>query len=108
LYFLKSLYKICELIRLLKNKKANIKTVLTSGAEKFISPLLFASLSGTKSYTDKDFFSPTGEILHIELSKFPDLILIAPATASFISKLAAGSASELLLAILLATKSSIY
>lgn len=103
-----ALYKICELIRLLKNEKANIKTVLTSGAEKFISPLLFASLSGTKSYTDKDFFSPTGEILHIELSKFPDLILVAPATASFISKLAAGSASELLLAILLATKSSVY
>jgi len=103
-----ALYKICDLIRFLKNEKSNVKTVLTTGAEKFVSPLLFASLSGNKAYTQKDFFSPTGEILHIELSKFPDLILIAPATASFISKLAAGSASELLLAILLATKSPTY
>lgn len=103
-----ALYKICDLIRLLRNEKANVKTILTTGAEKFISPLLFASLSGNKAYTEKDFFSPTGEILHIELSKFPDLILIAPATASFLSKLAAGSASELLLATLLATTSPTY
>ncbi len=103
-----AIYKICDLIRKLKNEGANIKVILTTGAENFIHPLLLSSLSGNKAYTDADFFKADGKILHIELAKYPDVILIAPATASFISKLAVGSASELLLATLLATKVPVY
>jgi phosphopantothenoylcysteine decarboxylase/phosphopantothenate--cysteine ligase len=103
-----ALYKVCELIRSLKKEEAEVKVVLTTGAEKFINPLLFSSLSENKTYTNEDFFKAEGGILHIELSKYPDLILIVPATASFVSKLAVGSASELLLAILLSTNAPVY
>jgi phosphopantothenoylcysteine decarboxylase/phosphopantothenate--cysteine ligase len=103
-----ALYKVCELIRSLKKEEAEIKVVLTTGAEKFINPLLFSSLSENKTYTNEDFFKAEGSILHIELGKYPDLILIVPATASFVSKLAVGSASELLLAILLSTNAPVY
>uniref|UniRef100_A0A7V4JPJ4 Coenzyme A biosynthesis bifunctional protein CoaBC n=1 Tax=Thermodesulfobacterium geofontis TaxID=1295609 RepID=A0A7V4JPJ4_9BACT len=103
-----ALYKVCELIRSLKKEEAEVKVVLTTGAEKFINPLLFSSLSENKTYTNEDFFKAEGSILHIELGKYPDLISIIPATASFISKLAIGSASELLLAILLSTKAPVY
>ena len=103
-----ALYKVCELIRSLKKEEAEVKVVLTIGAEKFINPLLFSSLSENKTYTNEDFFKAEGSILHIELGKYPDLILIVPATASFVSKLAVGSASELLLAILLSTNAPVY
>jgi len=103
-----ALYKVCELIRSLKKEEAEVKVVLTTGAEKFINPLLFSSLSENKTYTNEDFFKAEGSILHIELGKYPDLILIVPATASFVSKLAVGSASELLLAILLSTNAPVY
>jgi phosphopantothenoylcysteine decarboxylase/phosphopantothenate--cysteine ligase len=99
-----AIYKVCDLVRKLINEGANVKVVLSSGAEEFVKPILFSALSRTPTYTDTDFFKPDGKILHIELANFPDLILIAPATASFISKLATGQASELLLAILLASK----
>ncbi|PMP65406.1 MAG: bifunctional phosphopantothenoylcysteine decarboxylase/phosphopantothenate--cysteine ligase CoaBC [Thermodesulfobacterium geofontis] len=103
-----AIYKVCNLIRILKKEEANVKVVLTTGAEKFVSPLLFSSLSENKAYTNEDFFKADGSILHIELGRYPDLILILPATASFISKLATGSTSELLLAILLSTKAPVY
>ena len=103
-----AIYKICELIRRLKNEGAQITTILTTGAEKFVNPVLFSSLSKNTAYTNENFFKPDGSILHIELGKYPDVILIVPATASFISKLAVGSASELLLATLLASKAPVY
>ncbi len=103
-----ALYKVCELIRRLKQEQARVKVILTTGAERFISPLLFASLSREKTYTNEDFFKADGSILHIELGRFPDLILILPATADFISKMAMGSAEELLLATLLSTKAPVY
>ncbi|WP_168194222.1 bifunctional phosphopantothenoylcysteine decarboxylase/phosphopantothenate--cysteine ligase CoaBC [Thermodesulfobacterium sp. TA1] len=103
-----AIYKVCELIRKFKNSGANVKVILSKGAEKFVTPLLFASLSGQKAYTEEDFFKPTGEILHIELANFPDVVVIAPATASFIAKLASGQADELLLSTLLATKAPVY
>lgn len=103
-----AVYKICELIRRLKTLEVNLKVILTSGAEKFITPLLFSALSGERVYTNDDFFKPSGQILHIELASFPDIVLVAPATASFIGKLAYGLAEELLVATILATKASVY
>ncbi|MDM7202675.1 MAG: bifunctional phosphopantothenoylcysteine decarboxylase/phosphopantothenate--cysteine ligase CoaBC [Thermodesulfobacteriaceae bacterium] len=102
-----ALYKACEVIRFLKKAGAEVKVVLSTGAEQFASSLLFSSLSGEKTYTNRDFFRVEGEISHIALARWPDLILILPATASFLAKLRVGQASELLLAVLLATKSPV-
>ncbi len=99
-----ALYKACELIRLLKKEGSEVRVVLSTGAEKFATPLLFSALSGEKTYTNEDFFKASDSIPHIELARWPEVILILPATASFLSKLRCGQASELLLALLLATK----
>ncbi|MFN3920983.1 MAG: bifunctional phosphopantothenoylcysteine decarboxylase/phosphopantothenate--cysteine ligase CoaBC [Caldimicrobium sp.] len=103
-----ALYKSCEVIRLLKGLGVEVKVILSTGAEQFASPLLFSALSGERTYTNKDFFIANGEIPHIALATWPDVILILPATASFLSKLRTGQASELLLATLLATKAPVY
>lgn len=103
-----ALYKACELIRLLEKEGAKVKVVLSTGAEKFVQPLLFSALTGEKTFTNEDFFLSAGSIHHIELARWPEVILILPATASFLSKLRCGQASELLLASLLATRSPVY
>ena len=103
-----SSYKCCELVRLLVKANADVRVILTKGAEKFVTPETFAALSGKQAYTQEDFFSASGAISHIELSKFPDLVVVAPASASFIAKAAAGMADELLLAVLLATRAPVY
>lgn len=103
-----AVYKACDLVRKLKKEGADLRVVLTTGAEEFVKPALFSALSGAPCYTNKDFFTADGHIPHIELARFPDLILLVPATASLISKLRCGQSSELLLAILLATKAQVF
>jgi phosphopantothenoylcysteine decarboxylase/phosphopantothenate--cysteine ligase len=103
-----AVYKACDLVRKLKKEGADLRVVLTTGAEEFVKPALFSALSGAPCYTNKDFFTADGHIPHIELARFPDLILVVPATASLISKLRCGQSSELLLAILLATKAQVF
>ncbi len=103
-----AIYKVCDLVRKLKKEGAELRVVLTTGAEEFVKPILFSALTNAPCYTNKDFFTADGGIPHIELSRFPDLILLVPATASLISKLRSGQSSELLLAILLATKAQVF
>jgi phosphopantothenoylcysteine decarboxylase/phosphopantothenate--cysteine ligase len=103
-----AVYKACDLVRKLKKEGADLRVVLTTGAEEFVKPALFSALSGAPCYTNKDFFTADGHIPHVELARFPDLILLVPATASLISKLRCGQSSELLLAILLATKAQVF
>ncbi len=103
-----SAYKSCEVLRLLIKEKASVRVLLTKGGERFITPFTFSALSGKRVYTEKDFFNNNGEIPHIELASFPDIVVIAPTSASFIAKAAAGFADELLLAVLLATKAPVY
>jgi phosphopantothenoylcysteine decarboxylase/phosphopantothenate--cysteine ligase, prokaryotic len=103
-----AVYKACDLVRKLKKEGADLRVVLTTGAEEFVKPALFSALSGAPCYTNKDFFTADGHIPHIELARFPELILLVPATASLISKLRCGQSSELLLAILLATKAQVF
>jgi phosphopantothenoylcysteine decarboxylase/phosphopantothenate--cysteine ligase len=103
-----AVYKVCDLVRKLKKEGADLRVVLTTGAEEFVKPALFSALSGATCYTNKDFFTADGRIPHVELARFPDLILLVPATASLISKLRCGQSSELLLAILLATKAQVF
>ena len=103
-----SAYKSVELIRLLKKKDAQIKTILTKSAKEFVTPLSISSLSQEKVY--QDLFSVENEIEmdHISLSRWADLILVTPATANTISKLSAGSSEDLASTVLLASNKDIF
>ena len=82
-------YKSLELIRLLKQRQGHgVTAIMTKAAEQFVTPLSVASLSGDKVYSD--LFSLTDEIEmgHIELSRSADLLVVAPATADLIAKMA--------------------
>jgi phosphopantothenoylcysteine decarboxylase/phosphopantothenate--cysteine ligase len=96
-------YKALELIRLLKGKGAGVRCIMTKAAEEFLTPLSVASLTGAKVNTD--LFSLTDEIEmgHIELSRSADLVVVAPATADLLGKMAEGLANDLASTALLAT-----
>lgn len=96
-------FKSLELIRLLKGRGTGVTAIMTKAAEQFVTPLSVASLSGNKVYSD--LFSLTDEIEmgHIELSRSADLIVVAPATADLIAKMANGLADDLASTALLAT-----
>ena len=103
-----SAYKSLELIRFLKKRNAKVKTILTESAKKFVTPLSIASLSQEKVYDD--LFNPENEaeMDHISLSRWSDLILVAPATANTISKLSAGSSDDLASTVILASDKDIF
>lgn len=100
-------YKSLELIRLFKKSGIEVKTILTESATKFVTPLSVASLSQEKVYTD--LFDPENEkeMDHISLSRWADVILIAPATANTISKLSNGMADDLASTVTLASNKQI-
>ncbi|MCX7943587.1 MAG: bifunctional phosphopantothenoylcysteine decarboxylase/phosphopantothenate--cysteine ligase CoaBC [Deltaproteobacteria bacterium] len=97
-----AIYKACELLRLFKKENVQIIPVMTPDSKRFISPLLVESLSQNKVYSDM-FDESGGGFYHIMLSRGADLILIAPATANTIAKIAAGLADNLLTSIVLAS-----
>ena len=103
-----SAYKSLEIIRLFKKNGAEIKTILTSSAKEFITPLSVASLSQGKVYTDLFSVENETEMDHISLSRWADIILIAPATANTISKLAQGTTDDLASTVVLASNKEIY
>lgn len=96
-------YKSAELVRRLKDTGANVRVVMTAGAEAFVSALTFQAVSGNPVHTS--LLDPEAEagMGHIELAKWADRVLIAPASASFISRLAKGDGSDLLSTVCLAT-----
>ena len=81
-----SAYKSLEIIRLFKKNGAEIKTILTNSAKEFVTPLSVASLSQGKVYSELFSIENETEMDHIALSRWADVILIAPATANTISK----------------------
>lgn len=100
-------YKTIEIIRLLKNVGAEIKVVLTKNACEFITPLTLQTISQGEVYYDmfqRNFDYP---IKHIALAEWADFVLIAPATANIISKIASGIADDLLSSLVLSTKKTI-
>ena len=103
-----SAYKSLEVIRSLKKKGAKIKTILTKSAKEFVTPLSITSLSQEKVYDD--LFSPENEaeMDHISLSRWCDVILVAPTTANTISKLSAGSSDDLASTVMLASDKDIF
>ncbi len=100
-------YKTAEWIRALRREEAEVQVVQTKAAARFITPLTLAALSGRRVYGD--IFSPEDAELipHINLAQHCDLLLIAPATAQTIAKLAHGQADNLLTAIALATRAPV-
>ena len=103
-----SAYRSLETIRLFKKNGAKIKTILTNSAKEFITPLSVASLSQGKVYSDLFSVENETEMDHIALSRWADVILIAPATANTISKLAQGTTDDLASTVVLASNKEIY
>jgi len=103
-----SAYKCLETIRLFKKNNAEIKTILTKSAKEFITPLSITSLSQGKVYDDLFDIENETEMDHIALSRWADVILIAPATANTISKLSQGSSEDLASTVILASNKQIF
>ena len=103
-----SAYKSLETIRLLKKNNAEIKTILTKNAKEFVTPLSVASLSQGKVYDDLFNVENESEMDHIALSRWADVILVAPATANTISKLSQGSSEDLASTVILASNKQIF
>ncbi len=100
-------YKCPDLVRHLKKAGAQVRVVLTESASHFVAPMTLQAVSGNA--VSKELFDPTAELSmsHIELAKWADLVLIAPATANIIAKMANGIADDLLSTICLATPAKI-
>lgn len=96
-------YKTHELVRLLKTRGAAVRIILTKAAEQFVTPLSLASISGEKVYTSLFSLTDEVEMGHIQLSRAADLLVVAPATADLIAKMASGLADDLASTALLAT-----
>jgi phosphopantothenoylcysteine decarboxylase/phosphopantothenate--cysteine ligase len=100
-------YKSCDIIRKLVKLKANVKCILTSGGSKFIKPLTLQTLSKNKVYMSMFDILENWEINHISLANEVDLILVAPATADVIARLACGRCDDLLTCTILASKAKV-
>ncbi|MBU0731042.1 MAG: bifunctional phosphopantothenoylcysteine decarboxylase/phosphopantothenate--cysteine ligase CoaBC [Proteobacteria bacterium] len=100
-------YKACDLLRNLRREGAIVTVVMTDSATKFVSPLTFAALSGNAVHTRMFDESSPEKIPHINLARNNDLILVAPATAQTIARLANGMADDLLSTVILAADSKV-
>lgn len=96
-------YKAAELVRLLVKDGASVHVVMTANAQQFIAPLTFQALTGNPVGTDLFNLEYESQIGHIHLARAADLVILAPATANLIAKIAAGIADDYLTTILLAT-----
>lgn len=96
-------YKALDLIRRLKDQGCSVRVILTQAAMQFITPLAASSLSGQKVYSEIFSLTDEAEIGHIRLSREADLVLVAPATADLMAKMASGHADDLASTVLLAT-----
>ena len=103
-----SAYKSLELIRVLKKRNVQVKTILTKSAKEFVTPLSVTSLSQEKVYCDIFSVENESEMDHISLSRWADLIVVAPATANTISKLSSGMSNDLASTVILASNKDIY
>ena len=96
-------YKSLDLIRRLKERGAAVTPVLTRAAEEFVTPLTASALAGEKCYRDLFDLTDEAEMGHIELSRAADLVVVAPATADLMAKMANGHADDLASTLLMAT-----
>lgn len=101
-----AIYKICELARLLTKHQAEVHTVMSPNATKMISPTVFEALTGNNTWFDQWQQNQAGKMEHLQLSRRASAILIAPATANTIGKIANGLADNLLTSIILGREKS--
>ncbi|KJS04944.1 MAG: phosphopantothenoylcysteine decarboxylase [Gammaproteobacteria bacterium BRH_c0] len=100
-------YKSADLVRRLQDAGASVRVAMTPAAMEFITPLTLQALSGNPVHTDLLDTGAEAAMGHIELARWADLLVVAPATADFMAKLVAGEADNLLLAVCLATAAPI-
>ena len=103
-----SAYKSLETIRLFRKNNFEIKTILTKAAKEFVTPLSVASLSQGKVYEDLFNLENETEMDHISLSRWADVVVVAPATANTLSKLSVGSSEDLATTVILASNKQIF
>lgn len=96
-------YKACELIRLARKAGHSVRCVLTAGGAQFVTPMTLASLSEQPVHTSLWDLKDEAEMGHIQLSREADLVVVAPATADLMARMAAGIADDLATTLLLAT-----
>ena len=102
-----AIYKACELVRRLRDKDFGVTVVMTEDAKKFILPQLFEAVSGNKAYSAMFEESNEWDIEHVSLAQRADLVLIAPATANVIAKIAAGICDDLVTCVVCATQAPV-
>jgi phosphopantothenoylcysteine decarboxylase / phosphopantothenate---cysteine ligase len=100
-------YKALELIRLLRKQDCAVSCVLTEGGAQFVTPLSLQALSEAKVYTDLFSLTDESEMGHIQLSRSADLVVVAPASADILAKMAAGISDSLATTLLLATDKAV-
>jgi phosphopantothenoylcysteine synthetase/decarboxylase len=100
-------YRACDLVRNLRQEGASVVCLMTEAAQKFITSLTLRSLSGNPVYTDMFSEPENWEVAHVGLAHRADLILMMPATADLIARLAAGFANDLVTSVALASRAPI-
>ena len=96
-------YKCLEVIRHLKGQDALVRCIMTASAKNFVTPLSVSALSGDKVYSELFSLTDENEMGHIKLSRDSDLIVVVPATANILARMAQGIADDLATTVLLAT-----
>jgi phosphopantothenoylcysteine decarboxylase/phosphopantothenate--cysteine ligase len=96
-------YKSCELVRLIRKAGGSVTCVLTQGGQQFVTPMALAALSESKVYSSLFDLKDEVEMGHIQLSREADLVVVCPATADLLAKMAAGIADDLATTLILAT-----
>lgn len=96
-------YKACELVRLIRKGGGEVTCVLTKGGQQFVTPMSLAALSENQVYTNLFDLKNEAEMGHIQLSREADLVVVCPATADLLAKMAAGIADDLATTLILAT-----
>ena len=102
-----AIYKACELLRRLKEERFAVTVIQTRESEELIKPIVFASLSGNKVYRGLFETPEAWDIEHVSLAAKADLILVAPATANIIAKLASGICDDMLTCTICASKAPV-
>jgi phosphopantothenoylcysteine synthetase/decarboxylase len=100
-------YKAAEIARRLIDAGAQVTAVLTAGAQEFITPLTFTAITGRPALTDS-FALPQGAMPHLDIAKSAAAVLLAPASANTLARLATGFADDLLTSILLVTRAPVF
>ena len=98
-------YKVCDLINHLRKKGHNVICIMTRQAEEFITRLTLETLSGSKVYNDMFELPDKREVAHVSLAEKASLIVVCPATANIIGKLASGICDDLLTSVVISSKS---